>query len=348
MAPSPSGFTRLRALVPSGAISICIHAILVVVAGMSLKGCEQGVPVQAGGAEFHEIGLAVINDSADNNTNTAATNPTDTEVEQPAEADAEDVTKEEELPTEVPNIEELMNPSAVHSNSPSTVPAPMDLESIIGSGNTTSSTAASSAPNLPKKPAGTSGQTTAGSPTPGPGETAFMNIVSSGDSFVYLIDVSSSMSMSQNRRLNLAKSQLVNSLSLLKRNQRFQVFFYSDYVEALRLRQREMEDLYQATSVNIQLAESFIGAVRAHGGTSHLPSLKRALALEADVIYFLTDGDEPRLLTSELNQIRQINKGRSQIHVVEFASGPLESRQATWLHQLARQSGGKYRRIQVK
>lgn len=348
MAESYSGLMRLRALVPSGAISICIHAILVVVAGMSLRGCEQGVPVQAGGAEFHEIGLAVINDSSDNNTNTAATNPTDSEVEQPAEADAVDVTKVQELPTEVPNIEELLNPSATHSNSPSAIPSPMDLANIIGSGSSGASSAAASAKEQPKRPAGKSGQTTAGSPTPGPGETAFMDIIGSGDSFVYLIDVSSSMSMSQNRRLNLAKSQLVNSLRLLKRNQSFQIFFYSDYVEELRLRQRQKEDLYQATSVNIQLAESSIGAVRAHGGTSHLPALKRALALESDVIYFLTDGDEPRLLASELNQIRRMNGGRSQIHVVEFASGPLESRQSTWLHQLARQSGGKYRRVQVR
>lgn len=342
--PVAKGF---RALLPSGAISICIHLIFVVVAGMSLKGCEQGVPVQAGGAEFHEIGLAVIDDSSDNKTNIAASNPSDTEVVQPAEVDAEDVTKEEDLPTEAPNIEALLNPSAVAASTASTIPSPMDLASIIGSGNSASA-AASSSQKQPKKPAGKSGQTTAGSPTPGPGETAFMDIVGSGNSFVYLIDVSSSMSMSQNRRLNLAKNQLMNSLSLLKRNQQFQVFFYSDYIEALRLRQREKEDLYRATSVNIQLAESAIGAVRAHGGTSHLPALKRALALQSDVIYFLTDGDEPRLLTSELNRIREINKGRSQIHVVEFASGPLESRQSTWLHQLARQSGGKYRRVQVK
>lgn len=348
MAESTSGFFRLRALIPSGAISICIHAILVVVAGMSLKGCEQGVPVQAGGADFHEIGLATINDSSDNNTSIAAANPADSEVEQPAEADAVDDTKVEELPTEVPNIEELLNPSVVHSNSSSTVPSPMDLADIIGNGSKASTSAAASSQQQPKKPAGTSGQTTAGSPTPGPGETAFMDIIGSGDSFVYLIDVSSSMSMSQNRRLNLAKSQLVNSLRLLKRNQSFQVFFYSDYVEELRLRQRQREELYQATSVNLQLAESSIGAVRAHGGTSHLPALKRALALESDVIYFLTDGDEPRLLTSELNQVRRMNGGRSQIHVVEFASGPLESRQSTWLHQLARQSGGKYRRVEVK
>lgn len=337
----------LRALLPSSAISLGVHLILVVVAGMSLKGCEQGVPVQAGGAEFHEIGLAVINDSSDNNTAIAAANPSDADIEQPADANAEDITRQEELPTEAPNIEALLNPSFVDSQSPSTVPSPMDLADIIGSGSAASA-AVSSSQKQPKKPAGTSGQTTAGSPTPGPGETAFMDIIGSGESFVYLIDVSSSMSMSNNRRLNLAKSQLVNSLALLKRNQQFQVFFYSDYVEALRLRQKQVEDLYRATSVNIQLAESFIGGIRAHGGTSHLPALKRALALQSDVIYFLTDGDEPRLLTSELNQIREMNRGRSQIHVVEFASGPLESRRGTWLHQLARQSGGKYRRIQVK
>ena len=347
MTESSTEVQGLRALLPSSAISLCVHLIVVVVAGMSLKGCEQGVPVQAGGAEFHEIGLAFVNDTADNNTAIAAANPSDADIEQPAEAESEDVIKQEELPTEAPNIEALLNPSTVNSQSPSTVPSPLDLTNIIGVGSP-SSADASASQKQPKKPTGTSGRTTAGSPTPGPGETAFMDIISSGDSFVYLIDVSSSMSYSNNRRLNLAKSQLINSLALLKRNQKFQVFFYSDYVEVLRLRQRPQEDLYQANSVNIQLAESSIRAVRARGGTSHLPALKRGLALSADVIYFLTDGDEPRLLNSELNQVRELNQGRSQIHVVEFASGPLESRRVTWLHQLAKQSGGKYRRVQVK
>lgn len=350
MADADSNKSLLRVLFPSSAISITIHAIFMVVAGMSLRGCEQGVPVQAGGAEFHEIGLAVVNDSGDNNTAIPAANPSESEVEQPAEPDAEDMTKVDEVPTEAPSLDQLLNPSTTPSSSNTQIPTPLDLENIIGSGQPMSTTSDSStAPQQqPKSPAGTSGQTTAGSPTPGPGETAFMDIVGAGDSFVYLIDVSSSMAMNQNRRLNLAKSQLVNSLRLLKRDQRFQVFFYSDYAESLRLRQRRQEDLYLANSVNVELAESFIASVRANGGTSHLPALKRALALQPEVIYFLTDGDEPRLLASELVQVKQLNRGRSQIHVVEFASGPLESRRSSWLHQLAQQSGGKYRRIQVK
>ena len=347
MAKSGPDHSKLKSLLPSGAISICIHLVLVVVAGMSLKGCEQGVPVKAGGAEFHEIGLAFVNDSSDNNTNTPAVNSTDVDVEQPAEADASDVIKADELPTVAPSLEHLLNPSTANSPSPSTIPSPLDLENILGNGGANSASPALTQPE-PKTPAGNSGQTTAGSPTPGPGETAFMDIIGAGDSFVYVIDVSSSMSISQNRRLNLAKSQLVNSLALLKRNQRFQIFFYSDYVEALRLRQRQQEDLYQATSVNIQLARSSIGSIRGHGGTKHLPALSRALALESDVIYFLTDGDEPRLLNSELKEVQRLNKAGSQIHVIEFASGPLESKRITWLQQLASQSGGKYRRVQVK
>lgn len=349
MSASPSNYRRLKALLPSGAISISIHCILVVVAGVSLRGCEQGVPVQAGGAEFHEIGLAVISDSADNNTATPAVNPSDSDVEQPAEADAEDLTKVDDIPTEAPSLDQLLNPSTSPSSADTQIPKPLDLENILGSGRPLSASNDSSASSKqqPKSPAGTSGQTTAGSPTPGPGETAFMDIIGAGDSFVYLIDVSSSMMENQNRRLNLAKSQLVNSLRSLQRNQSFQVFFYSDYTESLKLGRRT-QDLYEANTVNLELAERFISSVRAHGGTSHRLALERALELKPDVVYFLTDGKHPGLTPSEVKQMERMNQKGTQIHVVEFASGPLESRGSTWLHQLAQQSGGKYRRIQVK
>ncbi len=154
-----------------------------------------------------------------------------------------------------------------------------------------------------------------------------------------MIDISSSMS---GGRLELAKSQLKSSLRLLTPNQRFQILFYNDQVKPLRLRNRPKQDLYQATVVQVQLSEFAIDAETASRGTDHLQPLLAALRLEPDVVYFLTDGDQPGLSPADLKTIRRENRSEAQIHVVEFANGAKESRDLTWLQLLASQSGAKY------
>ena len=167
-----------------------------------------------------------------------------------------------------------------------------------------------------------------------------MNVVGNGTSFVYVIDISSSMST--DGRLELAKSQLKASLRMLRPNQSFQVLFYSDSTTQMKFRKREMENMYRATTVQVQLASGEIERVVANGGTEHMTPLLRALMLEPEVIYFLTDGEQPRLNTQELAEIRRKNRKDAQIHVIEFAAGPRESRQISWLELLASQSGGTY------
>lgn len=334
-------------MIPGSLTSVVIHVALFVLVNLSLRGCEQGVPVQAGGAEFHEVGLAMVNDEADHNTETPAANPSESEQEQPAEPDAQDQSQEEVVPTEVPSLDQLLNPSDSVSESATEAPKPLDIASIIGSGQPIAAPSGSPSDRVPQKQVGTSGQTTAGSPTPGPGETAFMNIVGEGESFVYLIDVSSSMMTDNNRALNLAKSQLKNSLRHLTNDQQFQVLFYSDYVEAIRLRLQPSQQMYRATRLNIQLAESAIDRVTAHGGTEHMKALERAIKLNAEVIYFLTDGDDSGFSATSLRRIQSRNKAGTQIHVIEFAAGPRETRRSSKLEQLAQQSGGKYVRYRI-
>lgn len=173
-----------------------------------------------------------------------------------------------------------------------------------------------------------------------------MNIVGNGRSFVYVIDTSSSMS--QGRRLDLAKSQLKGSLRLLKPNQKFQVLFYNESATPIRLRRRPEEELYAATTVQVQLAEAAIDMETANLGTNHMPAIQRALMLRPDVIYFLTDGEQPGLSTDELRSIKRDNRSKAQIHVIEFAAGARESRHVSWLQQLAYQSGGEYRYVPVR
>jgi Ca-activated chloride channel family protein len=89
-----------------------------------------------------------------------------------------------------------------------------------------------------------------------------------------------------------------------------------------------------------RLAEQFIAGVVADGGTRHVEALTAALEFRPDVIFFLTDADEPRLSDAELRKIKDRNRGTS-INTIEFGSGP-SSGQYSFLQKLAAQNDGKH------
>jgi hypothetical protein len=174
----------------------------------------------------------------------------------------------------------------------------------------------------------------------------FMEVDGIGDSVVYLIDTSSSM---DGNRLKLAQSQLKKSLRLLQAGQKFAIIFYNDdYRERLKLRRQAESErgLYFASELNKQLAAQEVDRVTADRGTDHRPAILEALSLKPDVIYFLTDGDEPALSTADLTEIAK-RTGQTTIHVVKFGDGTLVSRKSSWLQRLAIQSQGEYREIKI-
>ena len=62
------------------------------------------------------------------------------------------------------------------------------------------------------------------------------------------------------------------------------------------------------TDRNKQLAANFVGGITADGGTDRFAALKAALAFRPDVIFFLTDADDP-MSASELAEIdRRVNE----------------------------------------
>ncbi len=261
----------------------------------------------------------------------------------------------QDVPTEAPNLSELLPPDAA-SNQSSSTSVDSDLPDVIGAGTPLSglqggSRSASASELIRANPGsgdGSAGGGTAasGGPAVGPGQTSFMNIADSGRSFVYVVDVSSSMS--EGNRLQIAKSQLKASLRLLQPNQFFQVIFYSEPPTVrLKLRGRAQQDLYPATEVNLLLAEREIDRVDAQNGTEHMSALVDALSLTPDVVYFLTDGREPALSPADLAELNRIT-GKTTIHVIEFGNGAVASRATSWLEKLARQSHGEYREFVVR
>lgn len=315
--------------------------VVLVIAGVSLRGCQTAPPATAGGLDYREIGLAVVPDQSITAADTSVPTPQDSDAEAPSEDESIQDSVSDALPRQTPEVSELLPTSA------EPVTEALPFPDLVGTGAQADplSSAATSLPDL-MRPKANPGAGPAGSLTPGPNATSFMNIVGEGDSFVYVIDVSSSMQSGE--RLNLAKSQLKGSLRLLTSNQRFQILFYNEWTTMMKLRHPPEQDMYRATELSVLLAEREIDRVRPEGGTSHLQPLLEALRLNPDVVYFLTDGDQPRLTRKQLRTVSTANRSGASIHVVEFGSGARESNELSWLEVLAAKSGGKYSYIPVR
>ena len=96
-----------------------------------------------------------------------------------------------------------------------------------------------------------------------------------------------------------------------------------------------------ATDRNKQLAAKFVGGITADGGTDRLTALKDAIAFAPDVIFFLTDADDP-MSPGELAEIARDNRrAQAAICVIEFGRRQSPS-PGNFLTELAKQSGGQY------
>jgi hypothetical protein len=168
--------------------------------------------------------------------------------------------------------------------------------------------------------------------------TSFFEIPTQAQAIVYVIDRSASMGPSGG--LAAAKRELLASLSRLPPSAHFQVLAYSSRVEPIPL--GAGDGLLLASPGNIQHAVSYIDALYAEGATAHLPALKRALALHADVIYFLTDADD--LTTEQVRAVTVLNHGRSVVHAIQLASVRRSADQQA-LQLLARENHGVYRPV---
>ena len=336
------------------AVSLVLHAALFFSVAMTLRGCQQGSAGQAGGEVFRDVGLFVVEGIDDGASNVGLVSGAgDSNVTQPILEQQPDETttdnsvpdhQRNRVPTEAPDIASLLNENPLDSASNTDGSSDSKLPALIGPGDAIGGrrTQSSSGTRSLIKPSEAGGAARIGG-TGGPGETTFMNISGVGKTFVYVIDTSSSMGGS---RLKIAQSQLKASLRLLQPNQKFAVIFYNEYRERLKLRRQDDQSMYFATDVNKELAGHEVDRVTSDRGTEHMPALLEAISLKPNVIYFLTDGDEPELSPAQLAEIRRL-AGSLTIHVVKFGDGALSSRGPTWLERLASQSNGEYREINI-
>ena len=171
----------------------------------------------------------------------------------------------------------------------------------------------------------------------GRARVSVFGVTGEGTKFVYLFDRSVSM---YGAPLGEAKRQLVQSLDSLEEIHQFQILFFNHRLTIFDHTEGQQRIAF-ATDVNKDLAVQFMSAITADGGTDRIVALGQAIRLRPDVIFFLTDADDP-MPASELADIAKRNRRvGAVINTIEFGRGAEHGRY-NFLVRLAEQSGGQY------
>ncbi|MCR9115519.1 MAG: hypothetical protein NXI22_01055 [bacterium] len=179
-----------------------------------------------------------------------------------------------------------------------------------------------------------------------PTKTTVFGLPGSGSKFIYVFDRSASMSGFEGRPLKAAKAELLRSLVPLRETQQFQVIFYNDRPHAVVNAAGLKPKMMWGNQRDKAAAREFIDGVVAAGNTEHLPALQLGLSLGPDVVYFLTDANEPELNEAELRRVREWNRAEAIINTIEFGAGPAPDRH-NFLKEIARQNRGQYIYVDV-
>ncbi|HVW00599.1 MAG TPA: VWA domain-containing protein [Planctomycetaceae bacterium] len=309
----------LRFTLPSWAISLCLHFATFLVLLWIFRGQHIGT---AAGEVFHEVGLYARFESQQSNTEPG---PGTSDSALHADRAIEEASALDAVPETAPDVR---------------LELPTDTAAILGSGTI-------GRPTTPSEPRDNSKVAATRHPAPATGEsggtgggaTRFFGTAAEGSRFVYVID--SSGSMSNHNAIGVARAELMASVQKLGSDKQFAIIFYDTHMHPMLDAQGKLKYL-TATDLHRTLARKFINSVQPDGGTDHLAPLKEALQMAPDAIFFLTDAEEPQLTAGELNQIHQLNKGKAQIHAIEFGKGPPLSVD-NFLKKLSRMNGGSYR-----
>jgi hypothetical protein len=176
--------------------------------------------------------------------------------------------------------------------------------------------------------------------------TQVFGVQGTGRKFVYVIDRSASMEGFLGRPMRAAIAELVASLKDLESVHQFQIIFYSDEQRVFNPFAPRAPKMMFGTEHNQRMAAEFVRRTLAGGSTRHREALELALDLRPDVIFFLTDADEPQLSAAELADLRRRNRGPTAIHTIEFGVGP-HRRSNNFLVRLADQNEGRHVYIDV-
>ena len=311
--------------IPGWIASVTLHLLLLVVCAAGLQSCRETAG-EDGAGEFRDVGLVIKSETIASISAEAA---------EAAEAAADTSTMPD--PATAPVAETRDNPA---------------VDQLLNLPESTGPQILGPGARSPASPLADPSKLLPGTAVSGahplaelkPGETRFLGIRDRGTRFVYVLDRSGSMD--REHALEVAKAELVTSLQHLDETQQFQVIFYNVQHRLLTLGGRDT--LHRATDINKTLARQQIARVTPDGGTFHYPALAKALSLEPEVIYFLTDADSNSAIQpADMERLARRNRGRTRIHTIKFGLGA-ELTTNHYVKKLALQNGGRYRYRDIK
>ena len=320
-----------RAVLWPSILSAATHLLLLLLTVTFIRSCEQAPVGFTDRAETGEIGI-VLKDAGDQ---------PDAVVEGEPQAGGSDAASEG-----LSESSDGAAPGRVTSNEPPVETSLPQGESkgIIGPGvSLPGGNISVTDPRQPVKSAGGQRRPASGN-LGGPRGAAFMGTRDEGSKIIFVVDASGSMS-AQNS-MQVAKAALISSIQSLEENQQFLIIFYDDDPTVLNLKNVSAPQLFPATELHKTLARQKIASIKPGTGTRHVPALELALKLHPDVIFFLTDAQEPTIYPGELTQLKQLNSQKTRIHSIEFGVGPEVSAKVSpnnFLRKLSQQNGGTYR-----
>lgn len=177
------------------------------------------------------------------------------------------------------------------------------------------------------------------------GDPASISLFGSGNltgrQFVFVLDRSKSMGSSGLGVIEASRSELSLAIGQLEPHHEFQIVGYHSRTVTMSGR-----NLLPASPTNQGMVANFIGNLVAYGATQHENGLIVALAYQPDVVVLLTDGGYPELNSGQLKMVQQMAGSKTQIHCLQFGSGP-QQESINFMTKLASQNRGSYQYIDV-
>jgi hypothetical protein len=166
----------------------------------------------------------------------------------------------------------------------------------------------------------------------GGGGASFFGVEAQGSRFVFIVDVSGSMSVGG--KIEALKTQLSRSVQNLVETSSFMVYTFSDDAAPLG----NSKDWVSAIDERKRWARRAIGTMQAGGGTNPINAFRAAFKLRPrpDAVYFMTDGEFDPNVSEE---VARLNTGRAPIHCIAFATRDSEA----VMKRIATQSKGTYK-----
>lgn len=159
---------------------------------------------------------------------------------------------------------------------------------------------------------------------------------------VFVIDVSGSMR--RGGRIDAAKRELIEAINALPAGVSFNVLAFSERVTRWR------KKLLDAAPENKEKAVQFVEQLGLGRATASYDALEAALDLDAEAIYFLTDGaphggkvDQPAEIVDVLTRLNHTR--RVTINSIGIGVGPEGNLFDTFLKTLSEKNYGEYRRV---